>query len=52
MLAEMLRIYHAPDKGAADLYLWLHHSVDEIRQTVDRENHLAGEGKSGVSSEN
>jgi hypothetical protein len=36
LLAEMLAIYAEPDKGAADLYLWLHQAADEIKGVVER----------------
>jgi hypothetical protein len=35
LLAEMLKIYDEPDKGAGDLYLWIHQQQEEMRDTVD-----------------
>lgn len=36
LLAEMLAIHADPEKGAAELYLWLHKAVEEIREVVER----------------
>ncbi len=42
LLAEMLKIYDEPDKGAADLYLWIHQWQGEMRAAIDR---ARGEGE-------
>ena len=36
LLAEMLKIYDEPDKGAAELYLWIHQWQEEIRGAVEQ----------------
>ena len=35
LLAEMLAIHDDPDKSAAELYLWLHQSVEEVKGVVE-----------------
>ena len=35
LLAEMLKIYDEPDKGAGDLHSWLHQNVEEVRGVVE-----------------
>lgn len=36
LLAEMIAIHADPQKGAAELYLWLHKAVDEVKGVVER----------------
>lgn len=36
LLAEMIAIHADPQKGAAELYLWLHQAVDEVKEVVER----------------
>jgi hypothetical protein len=36
LLAEMLAIHADPQKGAAELYWWLHRAVDEVKECVER----------------
>lgn len=42
LLGELLRIYDEPEKGAAELYLWVHQWQGEIRVAIDR---ARGEGE-------
>ena len=43
LLAELIAIYDAPEKGAAELYLWVHQQQGEVRGAI--------EGEADVSSE-
>ena len=36
LLAEMLALHADPQKGAAELYLWLHHRKGEVKEAVER----------------
>ena len=35
LLAEMLKIYDEPEKGAGDLHSWLHQNVEDVRGVVE-----------------
>ena len=36
LLAEMLALHADPQKGAAELYLWLHHRKGDVKAAVER----------------
>ncbi len=50
LLGELLRIYDEPEKGAAELYLWVHQAVEEIRGVVEGEAHKYDRDQVGAGS--